>query len=337
MCASCQYGKAKQQPAKSKMVKDATTKVLSKEALIPGQKVSMDHFIVTTPGRLWETRGSESHDRWYKGGVIFVDHASGYIFHMPVVNFTASEALRAKREFEQHMHSMGITILNYHSDNGVFTAREFQEEISKMEQNLTLSGVGTHHQNAQAERAIGVLSAMMRTLMIHARLRWSKMITPELWPMAMKHAEHILNHTPRENNVCPLDVVTKTTVPRSVLQDLHVWGCPVYVLDPKLQDGIKIPKFNPRSRRGLHVGLSPKHAATVPSILNLQTGTISPQFHVVFDDWFSTVSSDDNDLELDAQVWEDLLVDDHFLMTEFDEDDPVALHEEWLTDAKHLE
>ena len=337
MCSSCEYGKAKRRPTRSKTTKEVTEKALSKETLIPGQKVSMDHFIVTTPGRLWETRGSEALDRRYKGGVIFIDHASGYIYHVPVVNFTAAEALRAKREFEQNMNLMGITILNYHSDNGVFTAQEFQDEIIRMEQNLTLSGVGAHHQNAEAERAIGTLATMTRTMMLHARLRWTPMVTPELWPMAMKHAEHILNHTPRANNTCPLDIVTKTTVPRSVLRGLHVWGCPVYVLDPKLQDGKKIPKFNPRSRRGLHVGFSPRHAATVPSVLNLQTGFISPQFHVVFDDLFSTVSTEGNDLELDATIWENLLADDRFLMTDFDDDDPVQLEDEWLTEAERLE
>ena len=338
MCSSCAYGKAKRRPTRSKTTKVVTTKALSKETMIPGEKVSMDHFIVTTPGRLWETRGSESHDRRYKGGVIFTDHASGYIYHVPVINFTAGEALRAKREFEQHMNTMGVTILNYHSDNGVFTAREFQDEISRMEQNLTLSGVGAHHQNAMAERAIGTLTAMTRTAMLHARLRWTKVITPELWPMAMKHAEHILNHTPRENNVCPLDLITRSTVPRSVLRELHVWGCPVYVLDPKLQDGKKIPKFDPRSRRGLNVGLSPRHAATVPSVLNLQTGNISPQFHVVFDDWFSTVAATgDDELELDSKLWEDLLVDDRFLLSEFDDDDPVQLGDEWLTEQERLD
>ena len=168
MCSSCAYGQVKRRPTRSKTTKVVTTKALSKETMIPGEKVSMDHFIVTTPGRLWETRGSESHDRRYKGGVIFTDHASGYIYHVPVVNFTAGEALRAKREFEQHMNTMGVTILNYHSDNGVFTAREFQDEISRMEQNLTLSGVGAHHQNAMAERAIGTLTVMTQTAMLHA-------------------------------------------------------------------------------------------------------------------------------------------------------------------------
>jgi hypothetical protein len=41
----------------------------------------------------------------------------------------------------------------------------------------------------------------------------------------------------------------------------------------------------------MFLGLSPKHSSDVPLILNLQTGSISPQFQVVFDDLFSTVMS----------------------------------------------
>mgnify|MGYP002062561152 CR=1 FL=1 len=114
----------------------------------------MDQIIVTTPGRLFLSRGSEPLDKHFKGGVIFVDHASGYVFVAPVVNFTAGEATRAKCEFESEMASMGITVVNCHSNNGVFTAQEFQDELAKLEQGLTLSGVGAHHQNAVAERAI---------------------------------------------------------------------------------------------------------------------------------------------------------------------------------------
>ena len=100
-------------------------KLLSKDIFFPGQKVSMDHFIVTTPGRLFSSRGRESDDRMYKGGMIFYDHASKYVHIEPVVNFTTGEALRAKRTFETEMLSMGIQVLNYHSDNGVFTAQEY--------------------------------------------------------------------------------------------------------------------------------------------------------------------------------------------------------------------
>ena len=38
----------------------------------------------------------------------------------------------------------------------------------------------------------------------------------------------------------------------------------------------------------VHLGLSREHASTVPLVLNLETGVISPQFHSVLDDWFQT-------------------------------------------------
>ena len=41
----------------------------------------------------------------------------------------------------------------------------------------------------------------------------------------------------------------------------------------------------------MFVGFSSVHSSDVPLVLNLQTGHISPQFHVVFDDDFTTVSS----------------------------------------------
>ena len=343
LCGSCQFGKAKRKSHRPKREKrgssiNALEKILSKEVLIPGQKVSMDHFIVSTPGRLFSSRGSESTDRMFKGGVIFVDHASGFVWVEPVVNFTAGEALRAKRSFEREMASMGVTVINYHADNGVFTASEFQDELVKNQQGLTLSGVGAHHQNSMAERAIGTVVSMARTMMLHAKLRWPKAVSTKLWPMALKHAQHLMNHVPNINNVCALDLVLQTTLPRHALKNLHVWGCPAYVLQPKLQDGGHIPKFDPKSRRGLHLGWSPVHASTVPLVLNLGTGHVSPQFHVVFDDWFSTVNSDEMSPDDDVQgkQWTDLFQGSRFL-TLFDEGDPVELDDEWLTELERLE
>ena len=44
-------------------------------------------------------------------------------------------------------------------------------------------------------------------------------------------------------------------------------------------------------RVGAYVGRSPIHAGNVSLLLNLSTGNVSPQFHVVFDKTFSTVPS----------------------------------------------
>ena len=67
----------------------------------------------------------------------------------------------------------------------------------------------------------------------------------------------------------------------------------MYVLEPALQDGKKIPKWQPRARLGIFMGFLQVHSSLVPLVLNVSTGKISPQYqyHVVFDDEFSTVNS----------------------------------------------
>ena len=50
-----------------------------------------------------------------------------------------------------------------------------------------------------------------------------------------------------------------------------------------------MPKWEPRSNVGVYLGNSPTHAGSVAMVLNVQTGHVSCQYHVVFDDTFSTV------------------------------------------------
>ena len=90
----------------------------------------------------------------------------------------------------------------------------------------------------------------------------------------------------------PIEIFTKVKLSNySILQGERVFGCPVYVLNPKLQDGKKIPKWDPRSRQGQYLGFSPNHAGSVGLILNLRTKYVSPQYHVVYDEKFTTVPS----------------------------------------------
>jgi hypothetical protein len=46
-----------------------------------------------------------------------------------------------------------------------------------------------------------------------------------------------------------------------------------------------------RARRSFYLGQSPSHSSSVGLVLSLKTGHISPQWHCVFDDLFSTVVS----------------------------------------------
>jgi hypothetical protein len=65
----------------------------------------------------------------------------------------------------------------------------------------------------------------------------------------------------------------------------------MYVLDLKLQDGKKLPKWVAHAHRGQFLGFSTQHSSTVGKILNLCTGYVSPQYHAVYDKMYSTVTS----------------------------------------------
>jgi hypothetical protein len=83
-----------------------------------------------------------------------------------------------------------------------------------------------------------------------------------------------------------------------------VFGCPVYVLNKTIADGKKIPRWQPRSIRSINVGLSPCHATTIPLVLNPSTGAITPQFNVVFDDWFATIAASSDELpDFNSDAW----------------------------------
>ena len=66
--------------------------------------------------------------------------------------------------------------------------------------------------------------------------------------LQMNYAVHLHNHTPRRiDGQCPVELWTKSVSNHSQLLNAHPWGCPVYVLDPRLQNGFKIPRWEPRS------------------------------------------------------------------------------------------
>ena len=122
---------------------------------------------------------------------------------------------------------------------------------------------------------------MSRVMMIYSSLRWPNFVENDLWPMAIQHATILYNNTPKmSTEMTPLELWTGVKSSYSTIRNSHPWGCPVYVLDPKLQDGQKIPKWRPRSRLGQYMGMSQNHSSTVALVRNLKTNRISPQYHV---------------------------------------------------------
>ena len=70
----------------------------------------------------------------------------------------------------------------------------------------------------------------------------------------------------------------------------HTWGCPVYVLEKIWPDNIaELTKWEPRSSAGICLGHYPFHEVSLTLFLYTETGHVSSQFHVVFDDEISIV------------------------------------------------
>jgi histone deacetylase 1/2 len=102
-------------------------------------------------------------------------------------------------------------------------------------------------------------------------------------------ASEVLKYSPRKDGKIPMQLFSKTDV-SPPKRHFHAFACPVYVLDSNLQQGkgYSKRKWTERARVGLYLGPSPKHARSVHLVLNLETGLVSPQFHVSFDDHFET-------------------------------------------------
>jgi hypothetical protein len=147
-------------------------------------------------------------------------------------------------EYERDALNNGVRIQTYQSDNGTFTAQAFIDELNTQEKSITSSGSGAQHQNGVAERAIKTVSESARTMMLHCALRWPDSCDPSLWPMAMQYAADIYNELPRlQGNYSPEEIFAQTKSSHSRLLNAHTWGCPTYVLEPKLRDGGKLPKW----------------------------------------------------------------------------------------------
>ena len=152
-----------------------------------------------------------------------------------------------------------------------------------------------------AERAIGVLQNIARTILLHAMANWPSQISKAYWPFAIRHAAKLHNvslHNIR--SASPWELFTGETPPWS-LSDFPVFGSPVYVLHKALQDGTNRAKWKFRCWKGVYVAHSLQHSGSVALIYNPQTCHVSPQFYELYDEHFSSVANHNlTDQALDA-------------------------------------
>jgi len=280
LCRACIHGKQHR--------KSAGSTPLDIDHLNPGDCVSGDQVESSSPGLVPTYRGTPTTAR-YHAGTLLVDHASRYLFFTPHISTGSKEAIQAKHKFELLASQFNRSIKCYHTDNGIFSSKDFRTHCTNQHQRIKYCGVNVHHQHGIAERHIRTITERARTMLIHAMIHWPEIIMETLWPYALRLAVDIHNSTPNQSGMTPEEIFTGSKFGNK-LQDFHSFGCPIFVLDPTLQQGQKIPRWKPRSRVGVYLGFSPEHASSVPIVLSTTTGLVSPQFHVIYDDYFTTTN-----------------------------------------------
>jgi hypothetical protein len=116
-------------------------------------------------------------------------------------------------------------------------------------------------------------------MMHHVHLHWPDYFDIDLWPHALNYAVWLHNHTPcADHGWAPMELFCRTKFNQNYLQRIKVWGCPTYVLNPKLQDGKKIPKWESRARLGQFLGFSDNHSSLVGLVRNVHTEQVSHNF-----------------------------------------------------------
>ena len=346
-CQSCQMARARQRKpniVKTKVIQE-NAGALSRDKYELGDMVSMDQYVVKTPGRLPTGYGREADHNKFHGGTIFRDAATKVIHVENQVSLNAAETINAKLRFEQWLWDEACgKVKHYHSDNGVFTAELFKEACEEAQQTQSFSGVGAQHQNAEAERAIQTVMYMAREFMIHTALHWGENNADDLsqWSFAVDHAAWLYNRTPqRQSGITPTELMSSIKSDHRDLLRTHVWGCPVYILEAKLQDNQKLPKWSRRARMGQFLGFSRQHSSMVAMVRNLHTGFVSPQYHVVFDDCFQTVFHNGKSSEALDLICDELFASSRecYSEEEYDEDGvliyrPPPLDEVWLSEGE---
>ena len=261
LCAACAFAQAHRRNWRGKG--DLPRGIRKESETNPGDGTSCDHLISRQPGLMPQSTGILIHARFW-GSVIYVDHFSDYIYSHLIQGTTSSDTLKSKHGYEREAATFGVKIKLYHADNLRFNDNNFMGDCITANQKITFCGVGAHHQNAVVESKIKILTNGARTVLLHAKRKWPKVITTVLWPFALQSVveRHNRLHLDQDGK-SPLEKFSQTTK-EIVVSDFHTWGCPVFILDAANQSGsIGTTKWDPKSHARIYLGRSPCHAGSV--------------------------------------------------------------------------
>ena len=238
---------------------EARTGVMSADELLPGRRVFVDHFQCAARGRKFTGDGRHNHqaepkrqldfDNSHCGGVAFVDAATRHIGVEFQTALNQEETIKATQKCEDKAKDCGIVVKECQfDDRDAFMSKQLRERLESKQQKWRCSALGSHHQNGRAEQAIQTIMAVAGTMSFHQAAHWQQKLdtaTETLrWPMGVQLATHVCNHVPGiENALTPHELWTRTEESVGKLHNLHVFGCPLCVLEKDIADGKKMPRW----------------------------------------------------------------------------------------------
>ena len=147
----------------------------------PGQCVSVDQLESRLLGKIAQLKGKLTNKR-YNTATIFIDHFSDFSYVRLQQSTSSEETLEEKRAFEAYAKEKGVSIEHYHADNGRFADNAFINSVKEKYQSISYCGVNAHWQNGRTKKRIRYLAEGDRKQLLHAKVRWSRAITLNVWP-----------------------------------------------------------------------------------------------------------------------------------------------------------
>ncbi len=289
LCVACQFGQAHCHPwcRKGK----ASGIICKPNKVQPGDGTSVDQIVSTQPGLIPQMAGFPISDRIW-GMTIFCNHVSNFVYVHLMRNFTLAEMLLAKCAYKKVLAQAGRTTKHYHANNCRFSNKDFHQDITDKGQSINFYGVDTHHQNGIIKNRNKQLTLGACTLLLHGMRHWPQMVDIIFWPFAIKAVAKRMNslHMANEGNTPEL-LMFGVDLERIPIKKFHTLFCSIYILDHHLQSagGLGPPKWEPMLRIGVYLGHSPFHTGSVALVFNPKTARVSPKYHIIFDDNFTTV------------------------------------------------
>jgi hypothetical protein len=147
----------------------------------PGQCVSVDQMVSTTPGFVAKSKEYQQ----LKG----TNMLQSLLITTPDIliytNIASEQTMAAKHTFELMAKGAGVQIKHYHVDDGRFADNSFLKNVELQGQTITFCGVRAHFQNGIAEKRIRNLQERACTMLIHAKQQVAQ--SYECIPLAIRN------------------------------------------------------------------------------------------------------------------------------------------------------